>query len=99
MNEAKLYYTPPSDKCFTELKEKAIEIWSTMGNEPSYSQEKISNIKNIGNVGDNFMYLVAMFDINNQRILAEKLTPETRKEVRKRMIDGGTEEYLIVFWI
>lgn len=97
MNEAKLYYTPPSDECFEELKEKAIEIWSVMGDEPSYSQGKIGRIKDIKNVGDNFMYMVAMFDINNQRKLASLISPETSKEVRDRMIDGGNPEYLIAF--
>ena len=93
----KLYYTPPTDEQFNELKEKAIEIWSVMGDEPSYSQEKIGRIKDILNVQDNFMYMVAMFDHNNQGKLAAKLTDETRKAVRDRMVDGGQPEYLIPF--
>lgn len=93
----KLYYTPPTDNIFNELKEKAIELWSTMGDEPSYSQEKIGRIKEIRNIRDNFMYVVAMFDINNQRKLAETLSEETRKEVRDRMIGGGNPDYLIPF--
>ena len=97
MQEAKLYYTPPSDSQFNELKEKAIEIWSTMGDEPSYAEEKIGRIKDIKNIQDNFMYMVAMFDINNQVKLAEKLSMETRMAVRDRMIDGGNPEYLIPF--
>jgi len=93
----KLYYTPPTDEQFKELKEKAIEIWTPMGDEPSYAKEKIDRIKDIKNIQDNFMYMVAMFDINNQRKLAEKLTPETKKAVRERMIDGGNSEEYIVF--
>jgi hypothetical protein len=92
-----LYYTPPSDEQFNELKEKAIKIWSGMGDEPSYSQEKIGRIKDIGNIEDNFMYMVAMFDINNQRILAESLSPEARLAVRERMIDGGQPDEYNVF--
>jgi tRNA splicing endonuclease len=95
--EAKLYYTAPSDEQFAELKEKAIALWSTMGDEPSYREEKIGRIKDIENVQDNFMYMVAMFDINNQRKLAETLSAETRLAVRERMIDGGNPEYLIPF--
>jgi len=93
----RLYYTPPTDEEFNELKERAIEIWSTMGDEPSYSQEKINGIKNIKNISDNFMYMVAMFDINNQSILAKKLSPKTRLSVKERMLDGGNPEYLIAF--
>ena len=92
-----LYYTPPTDEQFNELKEKAIEIWTPMGDEPSYSQEKIGRIKDIKNIQDNFMFMVAMFDQDNQRKLAEKLKPETRKAVKDRMIAGGNPEYLIVF--
>lgn len=93
----KLYYTAPTDKQFNELKEKAIEIWSTMGDEPSYSQEKIDRIKDIGNISDNFMYMVAMFDIHNQARLADMLTSETRKAVRERLVDGGASSEYIVF--
>jgi len=92
-----LYYIPPADGLFDELKAKSIEIWSGMGSEPSYSQEKIGRIKDIKNVGDNFMYMVAMFDRFNQAKLADKLSPEARKAVRERMVAGGNPEYLIVF--
>lgn len=94
---AELYYTPPTDEQFNELKEKAIELWSTMGDEPSYSQEKISRIKDLENVGDNFMYMVAMFDINNQYLLAQELDIQTRDEIKKRMLDGGASRQFMVF--
>ena len=93
----KLYYTPPTDEQFNELKEKAIEIWSSMGDEPSYSQEKIGRIKDINNVGDNFMFMVAMFDQNNQRKLSDKLENETRVAVAERIKDGGSPDYYNVF--
>jgi len=93
----KLYYTPPTDEQFNELKERAIEIWSTMGDEPSYSQDKIGRIKDIKNVGDNFMYMVAMYDQYNQRKLAGKLTKATREAVAERLRDGGAPDYHNVF--
>lgn len=93
----RLYYTPPTDDQFDELKARAIEIWAVMGSETSCSEEKIGRIKHIKNIGDNFMYMVAMFDHNNQEILARTLSFETRKAVRERMIDGGQPEYLIAF--
>ena len=86
---AKLYYTPPTDEQFNELKQACIEIWTPMGDEPSYAKEKIGRIKDIANVGDNFMYMVAMFDAYNQRILSAKISPETRQAVADRMVDGG----------
>mgnify|MGYP001607778381 CR=1 FL=1 len=94
---SKLYYTAPDQNQFDEVKAKAIELWATMGDEPSYSKEKIGRIKNITNVQDNFMYMIAMFDHHNQSKLANTLSKETRMSIRERMIDGGNPESLIVF--
>lgn len=93
----KLYYTPPSEEAFTEVKEKAIEIWRGYDDTHGYPSEKIKRIKDIQNVGENFMYIVAMFDQDNQRNLARLLSEPTRKAIRERMIDGGHPEYMIVF--
>jgi len=93
----KLYYTAPTDEQFEELKEKAIEIWTPMGDEPSYAQGKINQIKDLQNIRDNFMYMVAMFDNNNQCKLALLLSEDTRKAVRDRMIDGGQPIEYIMF--
>lgn len=97
MTDTNLYYTPPPDKCFRELKEQALALWSTMGDEPSYSQEKIGRIQDLDNIQDNFMYICAMFDIHNQTKLAATLSAQTRKEVRDRMVAGGNQELLIPF--
>ncbi len=94
---SKLYYTPPEEKQFNELKEKAIEIWKTYDNEFGYVDEKVDRIKDILNVGDNSMRICAMFDISNQRKLAMKLSDETRKAVSDRIIDGGTPDEYNVF--
>ena len=94
---SKLYYTPPSDKQFNELKEKAIEIWNTYDDEFGYATEKINRIKDIKNISDNFMYIVAMYDIDNQKKLANLLSDDTKKAVRDRMIDGGNTIDNIMF--
>lgn len=95
-----LYYTPPTDEQFAELKEKAIKIWHTYDSDDprdDYAETKIKSIQDLKNVGDNFMYLVAMFDYINMRKLARMISPTTRQAVRDRMIDGGSFEYLIDF--
>ena len=69
---SQLYYTKPSDECFEEVKQAAIDVWNTYDNEYGYATEKINGIKDIKNVSDNLMYIVAMFDQNNQSKLAEK---------------------------
>jgi hypothetical protein len=84
-----LYYTAPTDEQFNELKEKAIRVWQNYDDTYGYASEKINRIKDITNVRDNFMYVVAMFDIQNQTLLAHALTPETKEAVNLRMIAGG----------
>lgn len=84
-----LYYTPPEDKYFNELKRKAIEIWLTYDDTYKYASGKINQIKDIENVSDNFMYILGMFDHHNQRRLAHELSSETKKEIHDRIIDGG----------
>ncbi len=88
---------PPAEEEFNDVKENAMRLWSTMGDEPTYSREKIARIKDISNIEDNFMYMVAMFDIYNQEKLANMLRPETRLAIRERMIDGGQPLNYIVF--
>ncbi len=97
MSKTMLYYTPPTEEQFKELREKAIGIWNTYDNECGYVDEKVGRIKDIKNVKDNFMYMVAMFDIDNQKLLSSVISEDTRLSVRERMIDGGQPEFLIVF--
>lgn len=95
-----LYYTPPSDDIFEEVKTKAIELWTERYPEetsPFYAQEKINRIKNIKNVEDNIMFIFAMFDYSNQRLLAGKLTDEAGTAIRARMVAGGQPVDLIPF--
>jgi len=95
-----LYYTAPEDKIFNEVREKAMALWpeiDTDHDKYGYATEKINRIKGITNVSDNFMYIVAMFDIDNQSRLAENLSPEARLAVRERMIEGGQPMEYIVF--
>ena len=95
-----LYYVAPEDKLFEEVKEKAIELWyevDTDNDKYGYASGKVSQIESIGNVEDNFMYMVAMFDDGNQRLLADKLSSDARTEIRKRLIVGGTPHFYIYF--
>lgn len=98
----KLYYTPPTDEIFEEVKKASINLWTERYPEdtsPFYAKEKVERIKDWKNVGDNVMSLVAMFDSTNQRILATKLSEEASKAVGDRMVDGGNQMYMIPFLI
>lgn len=92
MTEARLYYTPPSDEAFEDLKLAAISIWNTYDHE-DYRNEKIGAIKDIRNISDNFMYMFAMFDWKNQRKVVQLIREDTRQALKERLIDGGAIEY------
>lgn len=89
------YYEAPPDAAFEDMRKAAMEIWNTMGNAGGYRDEKIARIKNIANVQDNFMYIFAMFDINNQRRVVSLLDTNTIEEIRTRMEAGGNPKHLI----
>lgn len=92
---SKLYYTAPSDEAFEDMRKACIEVWGQYDNEFGYVDDKTGRIKEIANVQDNFMYMIAMFDHINQRKVVAKLSEATKQAVRERMIDGGNDaEYL-----
>ena len=94
-----LYYTPPTDEQFEEVKQAAIEIWQTYHNSYGYVDEKLNRLRGLGNFGDNFMFIVAMFDHQNQNQnkLAKALSTQARVAIRERLIAGGLPEFLIEF--
>lgn len=48
--EAELYYTPPPEEVFNEVKEKATEVWKELNSHPSYEKEKLDRITDLPNV-------------------------------------------------
>ena len=97
---SKLYYTPPTDEQFEECKKVCMELWPKVNSDNDkygYATSKINQIKDIKNIQDNFMYMVAMFDHINQGKLASMLSAEAREVIRERMIDGGQPQDSIIF--
>lgn len=89
------YYTAPRNTLFEEVRAEAMKIWGSY-KEP-YRTEKMDRIKDLKNVSDNFMYIVAMFDMPNQTKLADNISPEAREAIRKQMIAGGALLGLSIF--
>ena len=79
------YYQPPSDEMFNEIKAAAIQIWQTYDDTSGYATGKIGRIKDIKNVQDNAMYMVAMFDHSNQQLLFSMLELETVEMIKEKM--------------
>ena len=87
-----LYYTAPDDPIFKEMKAVCIKVWGRYKDSPGgYMDEKINRIKDIQNISDNFMFMFAMFDMENQAEVVSKLTQETKQALLERMIAGGND--------
>lgn len=84
-----LYYTPPSEEIFNEMKNSAILEWKTFNDDYNYSSDKISRIEHLKNISDNFMYMFAMFDMHHQIKVVDRLSKEAKEAVINRILAGG----------
>jgi len=82
------YYTPPTDEIFEEIKQAATKVWNTYDNQFGYVDEKVNAIKDIGNIQDNAMYMVAMFDSKNQAKLKAILSDDANDFISDRIRKG-----------
>lgn len=92
-----LYYDPPTDKIFEEVKEAAISIWNSYEDE-RYRSEKVGMIVDLKNISDNVMYIVGMFDLPNQMRLSARLSDEAKKAIGDRIFEGGGGTVLNPFY-
>jgi hypothetical protein len=74
-----------------------MSIWGSYDNTYGYADEKVGRIKNLPNEGGNLMYMVSMFDNENQKRLSSMLSEESKEEIRKRLLDGGMPPMFINF--
>lgn len=79
------YYIAPPQEAFDEMKKACLALWDKYDDTHGYATEKKNMIKDIGNIRDNFMYMVAMFDQGNQVAVLATVSPETAEEFFKRM--------------
>lgn len=88
----KLYYTAPTDEVFDEMKSESIKLWKTYDNTYGYVDEKVNMIKDLKNYSDNFMYMFAMFDLQNQNKILSSISDDCFEAVMSRLKDGGMTE-------
>lgn len=97
-----LFYTPPKDEYFEELKSLCIRFWEVFPEdtfyddkrlklEREYANEKIERIQNLKNESCNFVSMVQMIHQNYRYILSNLLSLETRNEISMRLY-GWKEE-------
>jgi hypothetical protein len=87
--ETKIYYKPPGQECFDDLKSACIRYFKTFDNDFGYADEKIKTLESLENVGGNFMTMVKMIHPLAWEVITEVLTLETRVHISARLEDGG----------
>lgn len=102
LKSVELFYTPPKNEYFEELKSLCIRFWEvfpeyTLWNEEQnrleleYAKSKIDQIKKLKNEGANFVSMVQMIHQNSRQILARNLSLETRNEISMRLYGWDKE--------
>ena len=87
--ETMIYYKPPKQEYFDDLKSACIRYFKTFDNDFGYADEKIKTLESLENVGGNFMSMVKMIHPLAWEVLAELVTLETRVHISSRLEDGG----------
>ena len=87
--ETKIYYKPPKQEYFDDLKSACIRYFKTFDNDFGYVDEKIKTLESLENVGGNFMSMVKMIHPLAWELIAEIISLETRNEISMRLEDGG----------
>ena len=81
----KLFYTPPREESFNELREVCIRFWNTFDDKFGYATEKIDRIKDLPNEGPNFVMMVQMIHPVAREVISKLLSLETRNEISMRL--------------
>jgi hypothetical protein len=103
-----LFYKPPKDEYFEELKSLCIRFWKVYPEDTSYTDErlemereyaneKIERIQNLKNESCNFVSMVQMIHQNYRHILSNLLSLETRNEISMRLYGWEKENELDPF--
>ena len=81
------YYEALTQEVFEEVKKASIKRWESYDDQFGYATGKINRIKDLENIKDNGMTMIAMFDPNNQRILKGVLSAHSNEEIIARYAD------------
>lgn len=93
----KLYYIPPEDEIFKNLKYWCIAVWNSIDGDKYEINESVKRLNNMGNIGDNFMTMLAMFDNVNIVLVSQYLNQDTRKAIYDRLISVNDNDYTMYF--
>lgn len=93
MTSEELFYTPPKDEYFNELKKICIRFWEVnFKDETDYLKEKVNRLLSLKNEGANFSYMVQMIHPISRKVIAKSLSLETRNEISMRIHGWGEDD-------
>lgn len=78
-----------SDKTFENIKQSACIVWENYSDEFGYRSEKLDRIKDLENIGNNWEYILAMFDSDNLELAIEYMDDMAIEEIRPYMEKNG----------
>lgn len=85
MSEEDVYYSLPTQEIFDDIKQAATKIWSSYDDRFGYATEKIDRIKDLENTLGNDMYMVKMFDHQNELKLLSMVRLETQDWILEKL--------------
>ena len=85
--KSKLYYTAPSQEIFEEVRTVCISFRK----EHQFNEDKVQLLVRLKNHKDNFMYMVAKLDRNNQTRLHNTISALASLAIGTRMLAGGMD--------
>jgi hypothetical protein len=92
-----IYDTAPPDDVFAEVRNRARQYWfDNFDNTHGYVTGKVERIDGIENHDDNYLFILNMFDHENERRCISSMSKKTRTWIRKSKIAKGyikSEEY------
>ena len=90
----KLYYIAPVDSIFGEVRSEAIKIWNQYDNHEAH----IEHLKEMQNIKDNMMYILAEFDEENQEILFNRMSDETQIAISDRVKSVNSTDIITKYY-
>jgi hypothetical protein len=98
LKSIELFYTPPSDECFEELRHVCILFYkhvidTSFESDFQYVDEKVKYLRSLENIDCNFSSMVRGIHQNYRYIISQALSLRTRNELSMRLYGFNDDEY------
>lgn len=87
---SKEYYTAPDEDIFHDIKLCCLAVWAKYYYDRTsrpYMMEKMDRVLRMKNISDNYMSMIAMFDVGNQYELFTWLDAASAEKIKAALVD------------